>query len=126
MPTYQDFTTTRTTVPDPVALLGLLRANVDPVAGFGQPTPTTYRVKKPTVWTAPQIAAAQTAIDTAPASTDQRSAQSAIDQMTVFDKAIILTILDQFNLIRSKLPTPLAAITVAQMISAIRTKAGEL
>lgn len=62
----------------------------------------------------------------APGVQAQRVAQRIIDEMPVFEKAIILALIDQLNVIRSKLAPPLAAITVAQAIQAVRDKAGTL
>lgn len=127
MPDYHTFLSGRTTRANGPSLLAAVRAAVDPTVGISQePGINVWRAKKNTVWTAPQIAAAQTAIDTAPADTPQLTAQQKVDSMDLFDKAIILTILDQFNTVRSKLSPPLAAITVQQMIDAIRVKAGQL
>lgn len=49
-----------------------------------------------------------------------------IDTMPLAERANYLVILDQVNLIRSKLPTPLAAITVQQYLAAVKTKAETL
>lgn len=126
MPDYHTFTSARLTEPDRASLLAQARA-IDPTSGVRHIIGSnTYVVKKATVWTAPQITAAQNVIDTAPAASAQLSAQSEVDTMSIFEKAIILTILDQFNLVRSKLSPPLAAITVQQMIQAVRDKAGTL
>jgi hypothetical protein len=71
MASYQSFTTPRTTEADFVSLLAQLRA-LDATAGIQhQPGTPTYVIKKATAWTAPQIAAAQTVIDTAPETTPQ-------------------------------------------------------
>lgn len=120
------FTSPRVTTPDWAALLASLRTAVnDPAAAFVW-RGADYRVKKTTAFTAPELAATQTAIDSAPALTVQRSAQSEIDAMSIFDKARDLTLIDQLNVIRAALPTPLPAITPAQAFAAIRTKAGTL
>jgi len=66
-----------------------------------------------------QIAAVQVALP-------RLAAQAVIDAMPLFEKAIVLTILDQFNLVRSKLVPALPPITVPQMLAAVRQKAGEL
>lgn len=63
---YQTFTSARATEPDPAALVAALRA-LDATAGVQHQPGPTYVVKKNTAWTAPQITAAQNAIDTAPA-----------------------------------------------------------
>jgi deferrochelatase/peroxidase EfeB len=65
------FTSPRTTTPDWAALLVNLRTAVnDPAAVFVW-RGADYRVQKATAFTAPELAAAQTAIDTAPAQTAQ-------------------------------------------------------
>jgi hypothetical protein len=66
---YQTFTAARTTEPDATTLFAQLRA-LDATAGVQhQPGTQTYVIKKNTAWTAPQITAAQNAIDTAPETT---------------------------------------------------------
>ena len=59
-------TSTRTTTPDWPALSAALRA-IDPTLACVWQGGGTYRLKKATAWTAPQITSAQTALDTAPA-----------------------------------------------------------
>lgn len=56
----------------------------------------------------------------------QRSAQSIIDSYPIEIKALILALIDQINVLRSKLSPPLVDITPAQAITAIRNKAGTL
>jgi hypothetical protein len=46
--------------------------------------------------------------------------------MPLVQQAVYLTILDQVNLLRSKLPVPLAAVTVAQWIAAIKARVDTL
>jgi len=130
MAAYQTFTSARATEPDRASLLAQLRA-LDATAGVAHdPGASTYRIKKATAWTGPQITAAQNVIDTAPASSPQLTAQALIDQMPIFEKAIVLTILDQFNVTRAKLRglgvTGIPDITIPQMLQAIRDKAGAL
>jgi hypothetical protein len=126
---YTTLTTLRTTRPNPLALLTALRAAVDATVGATEAV-GGWRMKKATLWTAPQIAAAQNALDTCAADTLQLQAQQAIDAMNIFEKAIVLVTLDQFNLVRSKLRglgvTGIPDITIVQMIQAIRDKAGTL
>lgn len=70
---------------------------------------------------------ASVAIDApAQASDDEKSAQLEIDGLPIAMKAIVLALIDQLNVIRAALPSPLAAITPAQAIAAIRAKAGTL
>lgn len=125
MSAYQSFTSARQTDPDAASLLALLRA-LDPTAGVQYGETGQFVIKKATAWTAPQIATAQTVIDTAPATSPALSAQAQIDNMPVFEKAILLALLDQINTIRGALVPPLSAITPAQALSAVRTKAGQL
>jgi hypothetical protein len=125
MSSRQTFTSLRATEPDDAALRAQLRA-LDPTAGLQHQPGPTYIIKKETAWTGPQIAAAQTAIDTAPATSPQLTAQALIDQMSIYDKARDLALIDQLNVIRAALPVPLPPITPAQALAAIRTKAGQL
>lgn len=69
--------------------------------------------------TAPINAAAQ-------AAQDQRDAQARVDALEITLKAIVLALVDQLNVIRAALPSPLGPITPAQALAAIRTKAGTL
>ena len=126
MSSYHVFTTVRNTEPDPASLLAQLRA-LDVTAGVqhSQASPD-YTIKKETAWTAPQITAVQNVIDTAPATSPQLTAQALVDQLPIVQKAIILALIDQLNVLRAALPVPLPAITPAQAIAAIRTKASTL
>jgi hypothetical protein len=123
---YQLFTTARLEDADLDLLLAQLRA-LDASAGirhdFGTPI---YKVKKSTAWTTPQITAVQNIIDTAPTRTPQTIAQSEVDRWPIAVQALVLTLIDQINVLRSKLPTPLPPITPAQAIQAVRDKAGTL
>jgi hypothetical protein len=126
MSAYQQFTSPRLTEPDPASLFNTLRgldasAGVQHFAGSG-----IWTLKKSTVWTANQITAAQNVIDTAPVTSPQLTAQSDIDQWPIELKALVLTLIDQLNVIRANLPTPLNPISPAQALAAIRAKAGTL
>lgn len=126
MAAYQAFTTARGTEPDPASLLAQLRA-LDATAGVQHQAGTNaYTIKKATTWTAPQIAAAQTVLETAPVTSPQLTAQAFVDSMPIMTQAIVLALIDQLNVIRAALPVPLSAITPAQAIAAIRAKAGAL
>jgi len=115
--------------PDPAALVTAVRAvigdpfTVEPISIEGV---LTITIAKPTVWTAADLTAVQGAITACVASTPARTQQSEIDNLSVREKAICLTLLDQINTIRNLLPVPLPPITVPQALSAIRTKAGTL
>ena len=127
MSAYNTFSTARGTEPDPATLLAQLRAALDPTVGVQHPVPgPAYVLKKATAWTGPQITAAQNVLDTSPAATPQLAAQTYIDNMPMELKAILLTIIDQLNVVRANLPTPLGAITPTQAVAAARTKAGTL
>lgn len=122
---YQSFTTTNQ--PDPVTLLAVVHlALSDATATIGSTAPMSWVSKKATAWTAPQIAAVQSALDTTAPTTPQVVAQRLIDTMSTYDKARDLALIDQLNVIRAALPTPLGPITPAQAIAAIRAKAGTL
>lgn len=129
MSSYATFTTARTTTPDLVALIAALRTQLaDPTAVL---FPTgdavgTWRGKKAQAWTAPDITAAQTLLDTTAPLTLELAAQHNVDAWPIELKALALALIDQLNVIRANLPTPLGAITPAQAIAAIRAKAGTL
>lgn len=131
---YQAFSTARTTEPDPASLLASLRA-LDATAGVQHTSGPQYVIKKATAWTAPQIAAAQTVIDTAPAATPQLAFQAAVDAFTPLDLAVMRVLLDEVNVLRTELNTLRAAVsppltpalpmrTEAQVRNAVRVKAG--
>lgn len=86
----------------------------------------TVFVDKPSVWTGPQTTAVQSAITAAADATPQTDAQNQIDGMPIFEKAILLALIDQLNVIRAALPVPLGAITPAQAAAAVRAKAATL
>jgi hypothetical protein len=124
MPSYQQLSSTRTTEPDPVALLASLRA-IEPSAATWHDG-NIYHVKTAAPLTAPQLASMQTAIDTAPELTPQRAAQNEIDRWPIAQRALLLALIDQLNVLRSKLSPPLGAITPAQALQAVRDKAATL
>lgn len=126
MALFLDFSSARTTVPDHPALASLLQTTIDPAIAIGPLSQTRFRVKKPTDWTAPQIQAAQNVLDTAPARTDELSAQFEVDKLGIREKAILLTLLDQINLLRTQPATVFASVTPAQAVTAVRAKAGTL
>ena len=57
---------------------------------------------------------------------EQKDVKAYLDAMSLMERAVNLTILDEINLIRSKLPTPLGARTVPQWITAIKAKVDAL
>lgn len=70
---------------------------------------------------------ASVAVDaTAQHTQDQTNVKAYIDALPLVEKAIDLTILDQVNFIRARLPTPLGAITVPQWIAAVKAKVDTL
>lgn len=86
----------------------------------------TVVVEKPTAWSGGNITTVQATVTAAAAQTAQTDAQNAIDALGILDKAILLTIIDQLNVIRAALTAPLPDITVPQAIAAVRAKAGTL
>lgn len=126
MASYNSFTVVRTTEPDQATLLAQLRA-LDATVGVQHVAGTQiYTLKKNTPWLAAHITAAANVLESAPTASASLAAQAEIDRLSIVERAIILTILDQFNVIRGALVPPLAPITPAQMIAAVRTKAGTL
>ena len=126
MSSYHTFLSARATEPDPATLLTRLRA-LDATAGVQHTLGTAqYVVKKATAWTTQQINQAQTEIDTAPPQTPQSLAQAEIDRWPISTRALVLTLIDQINVLRAGLPQPLAPITPTQALQAIRSKAGEI
>jgi hypothetical protein len=126
MSSYATFTTTRTTTPDSVALRAAVQtATGDPTAAIFT-TGAGWTGKKAQPWSAGDLSATQTALDTTAATTAALTNQQIVDAMPMVLKAVALTLVDQLNVIRAALPVPLGAITVPQAIAAIRAKAGTL
>jgi hypothetical protein len=127
MPEFSFFQTTRTTMADPVTLVANVRAAVsDATADCFANDPTHYIATKATPWLPADVAACQSVIDACPTATPQSLVKAYLDAQPLVERARDLTILDQVNLIRSKLPTPLVAITVAQWINAVKAKVDAL
>lgn len=116
------FTANRADQPHWPSVLATLRGQ-DATAGL-MPDGMTATVDKATDWTLAQVAAVQNVIDTAPSDTPQIDAQFQVDQISLFDKALVLTLLDQINVLRAK--AGLATVSVADAIAALRAKAGTL
>jgi hypothetical protein len=125
MAAYVTLTTPRLTDPDPVALAAAVKA-LDATAVLVAIPGGTWRGKKATAWTAGDLSAAQTALDTVAALTPQLDAQHVIDGWPIVARALVGVIKDQFNVLRAGPALPLGAITDAQVISAIRAKAATL
>jgi len=126
---YITLTTTRPTMPDPEALNAAVRTatgDATAILVFDPLGTGAWRGKKATAWTAPQITAAQNALDTTVADTPQRAAQREIDKMPIATKALLLTLLDQINQLRTQPTTTFASVTPAQALQAVRDKAGTL
>jgi hypothetical protein len=117
------FTVGLLTEADNVALLASLVALDVSATMQHVPGSPDYVVTKGTTWTQPQIDAVQNIILSAVL---RLSAQAEIDQWPIALKAMALALIDQLNTIRVALPVPLGAITPAQALAAIRSKAGTL
>ena len=126
MSSYQTFTSARVTEPDGPSLIAQLRAADATVGVQHDPGSSTYVLKKATAWAAGEITAAQTVLDAAPAASAQLAAQAWIDQLPIGQKALLLALLDQINTLRTQPSTTFAAVTPAQALAAVRTKAGTL
>ena len=120
---YQQFDVFRAE-PDIDSLLTTLRG-VDPTAGIQHSLGTTkYIIKKETAWTQQQIINTNNAITNAPNSSGQLSAQTEIDHYSISVRALVLTLIDEINILRVN--ASLAPRTPAQAIQAIRNKAATL
>jgi len=86
----------------------------------------TVHVAKPTAWQPSEISGVQSAVNGAVDSTPQADAQNFIDNLPLFQKAILLTLLDQINQLRQNPTTVFPAVTPAQAIAAVRAKAATL
>lgn len=75
-------------------------------------------------FTEAERSAIQAAFDAAVPITTQRAAQYEIDRLPLTTRAILLTLLDQINVLRAG--AGLATVTPAQAVAAVRTKAGTL
>ena len=121
-----EFTTARITIPDYVVLLAAIKSSLGDstatISGIWQ----NWHAEKATAWTPTQIIAVQNLLDTTIPVTLELLAQRDIDFWPIELKALALAIIDQLNVIRAALPIPLAAITPAQAIAAIRAKSGTL
>jgi hypothetical protein len=112
-----------------------LRAAGIPIDGVTIPDPairSTWVAQFTAAATPAQKATAATILNTvavdvaAQGVQDQLDAQAFIDALPIWAKAEALAIIDQLNVIRAALPTPLGAITPTQALAAIRAKAGTL
>lgn len=86
--------------------------------------PQTVQLKKTAAWTAAEKTTAKGLIDGAQALTAQLEAQHTLDDLPIWAKALALTVLDEINLLRAQ--HALVARTPAQLITAMRNKAGTL
>lgn len=71
-------------------------------------------------------ATVQAAVTAAPAPSNKADVKRWVDTMPLGEKATFLVILDGVNLVRSKLVPPLAAVTPAQFLMAIKAKADDI
>jgi hypothetical protein len=103
----------------------LLKA-FDATIGVAPPYVNPLQVKKSTAWSAADISSVQGILETAPASSARLTAQTEIDHWPIALQALVLTLIDQLNVLRARVSPPLAAITPAQALAAIRDKAATL
>lgn len=110
---------------DRVVLASLRTALADATIGMYRATGgTIYRLKKNSDWTAAQARLAQTTIDGVPIATAQTVAQLAIDDLPIATKALVLTLLDEINALRTALA--LVPRSPGQLLTAARLKAGQI
>ena len=118
---YYHFTSLRTNRPDSSSLLSTIRTVTnDPMAGVNVKTPQSYTVKSQFVWTPEIHMAVQTTLDTARDSTPQTCAQQRVDQWPLEMEALIAVIVNDSNLLRSRLG--LSERTTEQFLQAIRNR----
>jgi len=124
---YATFATVRLTPPDPVVLAAAVKAATsDATASVMVQAPGVWRGKQADDWTPAEISAVQALIDTTPPATPQIAAQRTIDSFPIEYRALVLALIDELNIVRAALPTPLPPRTPAQAIAAIRAKAATL
>jgi hypothetical protein len=109
--------------PDLAALATAIRPTLGDPFYLGV-SPGFVTIQKPTAWSGGDITTVQAAVTACPAASPQTDAQNAIDSLSIFEKAIILTIIDQLNILRAF--HALGAITPAAAVTAVRAKAGTL
>lgn len=124
MANVRAFTSSRTTEPDEATLLANLRALDASASVRHVELSGTWDFNKSTPWLAGQITAAQNVLDTCPFVTGQSLAQAEIDRWPIALRALVLTLIDQLNVLRAFHSLP--AVTPAQALAAVRTKAGTL
>ncbi len=125
MADYITLTTTRTTRVDTVALLAAVKSATGDATAVLMALPDgTWRGKKANTWSAGDISAAQNALDTTAELTPQLAARQLVDNMSIYDKAQNLAIIDTLNTLRGF--HSLGAITPTQALNAIRAKADTL
>ncbi len=124
------FVSTRNTIPDIIPLRNVIRiilSDITALIYLSEPFNfSKYSVESAGIISAGNITLVQNAIDTASEYTLQRVAQDHIDNLPIVEKAIILALIDQLNVIRAALVPPKVAITPAQALQAVRDKAGTL
>ncbi len=128
MADYHVFVSLRQTIPDWPTLLLSIRTAVNDATVAGQPDLAvgTYRLKRQGTWSAPDIASVQALIDAAAPVTARTLAQAAVDNWPIEQRALILALVDQINILRAAVNPPLSALSPSAAVAAIRAKAGTL
>jgi hypothetical protein len=122
---YLDITVNRATEPELVTLIKQLSSGLgESVLVHHLVGTKDYRLKKASEWSGADTIAASTIISNSPAITEQLQAQVEIDDLPVLLKAIVLTLIDELNILRTA--AGLQPRTTQQAITAIRAKAGTL
>lgn len=75
-------------------------------------------------WDVQKLGPAPTALEIT--AIERQSAQIVITNWPIETRAMLLTLLDQLNVIRQALPAPLPVITPATALAAVATKAGQI
>lgn len=114
--------------PDIYALVETLRPLLAPANAGG----FMVRYQAPSViveqesFTGVNVASCQAAVTAAAAETAQTLARGDVDAWTIAFRALVLTLVDQINILRTQPTTVFAAVTDAQAFNAIKNRANTL
>lgn len=111
---------------NPLPFMAQLRAIDATIDEQHDPDAQAFRLTKATVWTPAQMAAVESILNATDPAAEHAAAQGIIDAMPLWEKAAFLLVLDRFNLIAPRVSPPLAQVTPAQFLQAIRDKVATL
>lgn len=120
---YTTLNVNRPTEPDLNELVKNLKT-IESSIGLALHVGISYKLKKNTVWTPSEITQATNVIQNSSEVSERLTAQQIIDSLSIVDRAIILVLIDEINILRQA--AGMQPRTPAQAIMAIRNKAGTL